>query len=103
MEENLLIKISLFCIVLGLPVLYLLSSSVEKREHILTEDNIQFKGEIIEVTNKEDTTFLQIVPETPFPVIIFDKTNFQKGQRVEIEGKIDYYKGNLEIIADRIS
>jgi len=102
MEEQLLIKIALSCILIGLPLLFFLSSSVEEREGIIEQDLIRFKGEIVEVEQREDVTFLSVVPSTGFRVIVFDEVNFRNGSEVTIEGRLDWYKGEMEIIGESI-
>ena len=35
-------------------------------------------------------------------VIIFEKVNLTKGQRIEVSGKIEEYKGEKEIVAEKV-
>ena len=102
MEEALLIKISLGCIIVGLPLLWLLGYTIEHRENVIEQDLIQFDGEVIGIDKKEKVTFLTIVPSTGFQVIIFDPVDFEEGQQVSVSGTIDWYEGDMEILADRV-
>lgn len=102
MEESLLIKISLGCILIGLPLLWLLGFSIENRDNLIEKDMIKFEGEIVSVDKKEEVTFLTVVPSTGFKVIIFDAVDFEPGEIVSISGTLDWYEGNMEIIGERV-
>ena len=101
MEEELLVKIALLCILVGLPLLYGLGYFVEEREGIISEEAVRFHGEIVSVDIGEVST-LRIVPSTPFSVVVFDIVDFEVGMSVFVEGELDWYNGEVQIIGDVI-
>jgi len=110
MKETFLIKISLLTVIVGIIVMYLSSRAFQpnriKIEDISEKYNyIKISGKITEVsTSKSGTTFLKIKDETGIiDAIIFKNSvknidNIRAGQKVEVIGKVEKYKGKMEII-----
>ena len=63
---------------------------------------VVIQGEILKITPKESFTFIKLKTDTEtIPVILFD--NYQtNGTKLRIQGKVDIYRGEFEIIANRI-
>jgi len=102
MDEQLLVKLALGCILLGLPLLWMMSYSVEEREGVIGDNLVRFSGEIVKVDAREEVVFLTIIPSTGFKVIIFDEVGFIEGDEVIVEGSLDWYKGEMEIIGEEL-
>jgi len=102
MDEQLLVKLALGCILLGLPLLWVMSYSVEEREGVIGDNLVRFSGEIVQVDAREEVVFLTVIPSTGFKVVIFDEVGFIEGDEVIVEGKLDWYKGEMEIIGEEL-
>ncbi|KYK26756.1 hypothetical protein AYK26_04755 [Euryarchaeota archaeon SM23-78] len=109
MKDSLLLRIALITSIIGLGALALILSTTGLQEIDISEakeleedTTIKITGTIERVTNKEDFAIINIRKEEEITVIIFDNVDISKGQRVEITGKTQEYKGEKEIIADKI-
>ena len=60
------------------------------------------RGEIVKITPKESFTFIKLQTDTEtIPIILFE--NYQtNGTKLKIQGKVDIYREEFEIIANRI-
>ena len=69
------------------------------------EENVKIHGEIESLTQSKDTSFLTTKDDTgKINVVVFEpgNINLQKGDLVEIEGKVALYNNKLEVIAKTI-
>jgi len=113
MQEKTLLKIALIMSLLGLLILYLISDNIEIKEkniEKITLDNkdefVKLRGIVSKVIDTERVTIMEIMQPQEITVVLFKNENktmpIQKGNEVEIFGKVDEYEGKLEIIADRL-
>ena len=113
MQEKTLLKIALIMSLLGLLILYLISDNIEIKEkniEKITLDNkdefVKLRGIVNKVIDTERVTIMEITQPQQITVVLFKNENktmhIQKGNEVEIFGKVDEYEGKLEIIADRL-
>ena len=113
MQEKTLLKIALILSLLGLLILYLISDNIEINEkniEKITLDNkdefVKLRGIVNKVIDTERVTIMEIMQPQEITVVLFKNENktmsIQKGNEVEIFGKVDEYEGKLEIIADRL-
>ncbi|MBU1198268.1 MAG: hypothetical protein KKF46_05105 [Nanoarchaeota archaeon] len=109
MKDSLLLKIALITSIVGIGVLavILLTSGLQEIDiseaKELDEDAaIMITGIVERITTKDDFSIINIKKQEEITVIVFDKVNLSKGQRVEITGKTAEYKGEKEIIAEKI-
>ena len=112
MKEKTLLKIALIVSLAGLLILYLISDNItikEKNIEKITIDNkdefVKVKGLVSKVIDTEKVTIMEIMQPQEITVVLFKGENkttlIQKGNEVEIIGKVDEYEGKLEIIAHR--
>ena len=113
MKEQTLLKTALITSLLGLLILYLISSNIEIKEkniEKITLDNkdefVKLRGIVNKVIDTEKVTIMEITQPQQITVVLFKNENktmsIQEGNQVEIFGKVDEYEGKLEIIADRL-
>jgi len=113
MKEQTLLKTALIVSLLGLLILYLISSNIEIKEkniEKITLDNkdefIKLRGIVNKVIDTEKVTIMEITQPQQITVVLFKDENksmpIQQGNEIEIFGKVDEYEGKLEIIADRL-
>ena len=113
MQEKALTKIALITTLLGLVGLFVLSTSTEvpvSTADSLAEEadgkTVKIRGVIIESRDLEKVAFLTVAEEkmeTTTVVLFKDHPlDLSEGAYVEIEGTLETYKGEKEIIANKI-
>ena len=112
MEERLLLRISLLVSIIGLVALFLIANSIVF-EKVLIEDimpddigrGIKACGEVEnKFTSKKGHTFFDLNDESGgIKVVVFNSTQTEDpGNNICVTGRVDLYKGEIEIIADVI-
>ena len=113
MQEKTLLKIALIASLAGLLILYLISSNIEIKESNIEKITIENKDEFVKLNgivsnlvNSEKVMILEITQPQEITVVLFKNKNntfnINKGNEVEIFGKVDEYNGKMEIIAERV-
>lgn len=111
MQEKTLLKISLAGSLIGLIVLFLLASNItvdDKNIDKITmgdiDQSVQIKGIVTKVTNREKVMFLEISEKAKINALLFKKGNItiEKGDLIEIKGKVDEYQGKPQLIINEI-
>ncbi|MFH0868237.1 MAG: hypothetical protein V1831_02905 [Candidatus Woesearchaeota archaeon] len=113
MKEKTLLKVALICSLLGILFLYLISGNMEIKEkniEKITLDNkdefIKLKGIVSNVVDTEKVVIMEITQPQQITVVMFKDENksmpIYTGNEIEVIGKVDEYKGKMEIIADRV-
>lgn len=108
-----MLKIALLTAIIGTTILFFISSKIEITETTIDkinkdnlEERVKIKGIVNKITELNKTTFIELTQPSTIDVIVFkDKQgnlSIKPGNKIEIIGNIDEYKGNLEIIAQRI-
>jgi len=113
MQEKTLLKVALIVSLLGLLILFLISDNIKIKEKNIEKITIENKDEFVKlrgivskVIDTEKVTIMEITQPQQITVVLFKNENrtmpIQKGNEIEIFGKVDEYEGKLEIIADRL-
>ena len=112
MNNTTLSKLSLIISLLGILLLLFISENINleisKIDSITRnnlEQNVKINADVINVNKKDDLLFLKVKDETSeIDVVIFESNNLEinKGDKIEVQGKITLYKDNLEIIAKNV-
>ena len=110
MNEKIMISIAFFCSLAGLFVLFLLVENLDYSEKTIEkinaeriEDMIKLNGEVVNINEVSNITFISIMRPSYIDVIVFDKNiSLFSGDKVEIIGKGEEYEGKMELIAHRI-
>ena len=113
MKEKTLLKLALIVSLSGLLILFLISDNIEIKEKNIEKITIENKDEFVKlrgivskVIDTERVTIMEITQPQQITVVLFKNENrtmpIQKGNEIEIFGKVDEYEGKLEIIADRL-
>ena len=105
-----LIKISAITALIGLIALFFLAFYLEPKPSQIseiTESNfgefVKLTGEVIKLKQGTITQFDLVDERDAIKIISFKRLNISNGDRVEVIGKVDDYKGLLEINAEKIS
>jgi DNA/RNA endonuclease YhcR with UshA esterase domain len=109
MNESLLLKAALVTAILGIIALIVIIKTTDIQEININQAKASEEGETIRitgiverVTSKEGFSIISIKKEEEISIVLFDSINLSKGQRVEITGKTQDYKGTKELVADKI-
>ncbi|OGM02216.1 hypothetical protein A3K72_00930 [Candidatus Woesearchaeota archaeon RBG_13_36_6] len=111
MKERSLLKIALASSLIGLLVLFFVSSKLEIEENSIKElDNlnldqdIRVKGVVSSVKDTGSIMILDIAQPQTINVMLFKDGNISisKGDFVELNGELKEYNGKKEIIANQI-
>jgi len=106
MEEKILLIISLIVMSIGITGLFILyeTQDLEEVSNIEThlENTVKISGKIKKIDVREDLTFLEIERTNIVKVIFFEELDLNDGQDVIIIGDVDKYKGEYEIIGQKI-
>ena len=111
MKETTLLKIALICSLVGLVILYFISTKIEINDYkpnILSKnvgEDVKLQGTIAKITDKGNVVFIDVSQQNPATVVLFasnDNLNLKNGDNVEVIGKVQEYNGKNEIIAQKI-
>lgn len=111
MKENTLLKIALICSLIGLIILYFISTKIEVKDYkpsILNRnvgDDIKLKGTITKITDRGNVILIEVNQENKINVVLFtnnDELKLKSGDSIEVIGKVQEYKGKNEIVAQKI-
>lgn len=110
MNKKQLIRTSLLISFLGLIILSIgianytpLETSISKIDNSLIGDYVIVCGLAEKTyTGKTFTSFVLVENQSNVKVISFDDVNVDSGKIYCVEGRVELYKKDLEIIADRI-
>ncbi len=110
MEDKTLLKAALIASILGVLMLYYILefSDVEEASVSLLNDEslgdkVLVKGNVIDIVNFENSKLIKIDTKEKINVMIFDDfLNLEKGDKVEVVGKVEKYNNDYEVIADEI-
>ncbi|MBI2558154.1 hypothetical protein HYW20_02420 [Candidatus Woesearchaeota archaeon] len=111
MKETTLLKIALICSLVGLVLLYFISTKIEVKDYkpnILNKnvgDDVKLTGKVSKITDRGDVVFIEVDQQSPINVVLFtdnDNLKLSNGDNVEVIGKVQEYNGKNEIIAEKI-
>lgn len=113
MKEKTLLKIALIISLIGIALLYAFSERIEIDESTIDKinkgdvgENVKIKGVLGKVVGTDKAVFLEITQPQTITIILFKdegaNITVEKGDYVEIIGKIEEYEGKREVIADRV-
>ncbi|MFH1239992.1 MAG: OB-fold nucleic acid binding domain-containing protein [Candidatus Diapherotrites archaeon] len=114
LREELVARLALSLAVLGIVVLFIVSYSYEAHSLKISEISEEIKGERVIVCGRIDSSYLAtnvliftINDGAKIKGVVFNPGReeyslIRKNSFVEIEGKIEIYENELEIVAERV-
>ena len=111
MNEKTLLQLALSFSFLGVIILFLfLQNSTLPSSMInqLSDDDLDktklLNGTITQIRTIKNTTFIKLSQTNEIDLILFDapETNFKINNKIQVQGRVDEYKDNLQIIADKV-
>ena len=102
-------RISLAAAIIGIIALAFLSLNLEPKVMKISEITDKNMGSFVRISGevtyakKGDITYFDVNDSTEeMRVVLFDKADISKGDRVEVIGKVEEYRGSLEVNADKV-
>ena len=111
MQENTLYKVSVLIAILGLGFLYLYAEEAElpfvnNLEDVSPQQKVKIEGTLTRLRQADKVMFLQVQGERieTLDIVFFPQETvfLHEGDRVEVEGTVEEYQGQKEIIAESI-
>lgn len=113
MQESTLEKIAFIVTIFGLLSIILITQNYKLEKIPISEIDdkdldleVYVEGYITKVVNTEGVTILNVKDDSgAIMVVAFgndDSKKFSNGQKVSVRGKVQVYKGTLEIIANQV-
>ena len=111
MKETTLLKIALICSLVGLIVLYFISTKIEVKDYKPSSlnknvgDDVSLKGIVTKINDRGNVVFVDLQSQNYVTVVLFTKDEnlkLKNGDDVEVIGKVQEYNGKNEIVAQKI-
>jgi len=109
MKEKLLLKISLATAIIGIVVLYFVSQKIEANQATMNridgveDGTVVITGTVMDINERNSTTFLQVESTEILPVVAFGKVPMlATGDLVQVRGKLSKKDGKSSIIVEEI-
>ena len=113
MKEKNLLKIALISSLIGILILFIVSQNISVEEktisRITIEDvdkKVKIKGFVEKVIDTEKVVIIDVVQPQNMNVVLFKEGNetidVKKDDFIEVIGKVEEYKGKLEVIGQRV-
>ncbi|MFH1455867.1 MAG: OB-fold nucleic acid binding domain-containing protein [archaeon] len=111
MNDKTLLKLAIICSIIGIFGLFVLSETTGAKIINISEINLSFidktiqvKGVITEVKLSQELTILEVEDETgKIKALAFEHLQVSKGSKVNIEGTIQEYENEIEIIIEKLN
>lgn len=102
-----LLKISFIGAIAGIILLFIISEnisinkiSIDRIDESYIGRSVRFLGNVTKISSGEKFSSIEI--DGKILVVLFDKVNLTKGDKIEVIGKVDEYKNKTEVVADSI-
>lgn len=111
MEEKTLLKVSLIVALLGIVVLYFISSGIsldiiEGMDGVKEEEEVKIAGVVGKVVEGDNVVFLEVLNKKveKIKVVLFKDggVSLAEGDYVEILGTVEDYLGEKEVIGNKV-
>jgi DNA/RNA endonuclease YhcR with UshA esterase domain len=109
MKEKTLLRMSVIFSILGILLLFYISNKIEidskKINEIEASDvdkSVKINGVVNNVEQRGTVSIISISQLEEMDLVVFDSIELNKGDYLEVEGKIDEYEGKMQLVADKI-
>ena len=107
MKDKTLMRASLAVSLTGIIALFILTNIIEIPEQKIIdaeEGDVRITGTIDQLRESKGIMFFSLHDNTgQIDAVLFDDSiNLKKGQRVEVTGSVENYKGKKQIVADAV-
>lgn len=108
MEETILVRIGIFCSFVGVLTLYMITIYVEPEQVAISEVNQEYLGKFVKVSGKvasirefKKSKLIEIEDKDRIYIYVLNELlpeGLEEGMLITVSGKVQEYKGNLEIV-----
>ena len=99
MKERTLLVVAVICVLVGIPLLMIVSFFVDDNPAAL----VRVSGSVESVKEYDSFSIVRLSMDTAFPVVVFEtELDIAEGDFVEAKGRISDYNGKPEFVADTI-
>jgi DNA/RNA endonuclease YhcR with UshA esterase domain len=110
MKEKTLLKLSLAVSLIGLLVLFFISTRIDVSDYKPQElnsnvgDDVKLKGVVTKVSNLEEVMFIELNQQNPATLVVFKDKEIpiSSGDEIEVFGQVQDYKGKEQIVVQRL-
>ena len=113
MKEKSLLKFALISSLVGILILFIVSQNISVEEKTISkitiediDKKVKIKGFVEKIINTEKVAIVKIVQPQNIDVVLFkegnETTDIKKDDFTEVIGKVEEYKGELEVIGQRV-
>ena len=109
MHDSTLFRTAIIISIVGIGLLAIILATTGLQEVDISEakeleedKTIKITGTVQKITSKEDFSIIEMQKQESITVIVFEKINLTRGQAVEVSGKTKEYKGEKEVVAEKI-
>lgn len=101
-------KTAFACVLLGLAALIVINSTsnVEvtpiEKINALQDKEVAIEGRVEGIIQSQGMTVIEVGYDTSIKVVLFEKADLRRGDRVVVTGITKEYNGRLEIVAEKI-
>ena len=103
MQEKTLIKIGLICSIAGISALIIISMLGVRESslnNIRVNDDVRINGVINSISRLDSATVLDVENKCSVKVVLFGEIKANKGDNIQVTGRVENYQGEKEIIVD---
>lgn len=109
MEEKLLLSIAVISSLIGIGVLFYISSAISIDQTVIDRideigSDVSVVGQITGITKTEKTTIIELSQKQDILVLLFGESEIalKKGDLIEVTGEVKEYEGKKEIVASKV-
>jgi hypothetical protein len=108
MQDRTLLRIALFCGLVGVAALFLTTRRIEvttrpiEELSLLQDEDVAIRGIVDDVEHRKGLTVLRVGYPAQMTVVLFERIDVQRGERVLVTGTLKEYQGEMEIVGDRL-
>lgn len=110
MKDSSLLKIALACSLIGIVALFFILQVTELDEFSISElylledgSEVRIVGVVDRVVNKNNVTILSISQKEIISGVIFEHVEVNVGEKIELIGTLETYKGEREVLVEKIN
>ncbi len=106
MKEKTLLKLAITSSLTGILFLAIISSMLKIPDKSYSEfevdDFVSFDGKVKKVTSRGNVTIISIEKIELVDVVVFENLKLSEGISVKVEGTVDEYKGDKQVLGEKI-
>jgi len=109
MKESTLLKISLISSLIGVLLLLVVSTQLKVDEKLISEidetnldSQVRINGVVVDSQKRGTVTLINLAQLEEMQIVVFTNITLNKGDYIEVTGKIGEYENQLQLVADKI-